>query len=294
MRVFALSDVHVDYRENMYHLEALSPGEFREDALILAGDVTDDLDKLGKVFREAQGRFAWVFFVPGNHELWVRREEARDSILKFHRIVALCDSLDVKTRPTKIPGAAGDVGVWVVPLFSWYVKPEEGPASLFVEKDGDDASLMMWADNHLTQWNGLIPGQNVADFFIDMNEEHVRRSYDAPVVSFSHFLPRRELMFPNGLKPVPRWSRRTDGRGVQFNFSRVAGSTRLEEQIRTLGSRVHVYGHQHRNRDLVINGIRYVSNCLGYPHERNRGETGSGNPGPKVVWDTKVGGRGQR
>ena len=58
MRVFALSDVHVDYRENMDHLEALSPREFLADALILAGDVTDDLGKLAEVLagREASLR----------------------------------------------------------------------------------------------------------------------------------------------------------------------------------------------------------------------------------------------
>ena len=39
-------------------------------------------------------------------------------------------------------------------------------------------------------------------------------------------------------------------------------------------------------RHRIIDGIRYISNCLGYPHERDRGETGGGKPGPKVVWDT--------
>ena len=286
MRVFALSDVHVDYRDNMDHLDTLSPQEFQRDALILAGDVTDDLDKLAQVLAGAQSKFAWVFFVPGNHELWVRHSETRDSIQKFERIVALCTSLGVRTQPTRLVGVGEEFAVWIVPLFSWYVKPEEGPASLFVEKDGDDASLMMWADNHLTGWNGVKTGQNVADFFIDMNEEHIHRQYDAPVVSFSHFLPRRELMFANGVPPKPRWFGRKGGRGAQFNFSRVAGSTRLDAQIRALGSSVHVYGHQHRNRDRIIDGIRYISNCLGYPHERDRGETGGGKPGPKVVWDT--------
>ena len=286
MRVFALSDLHVDYRENMDHLDALSSREFQRDALILAGDVTDDLDKLTEVLVGARRRFGWVFFVPGNHELWVRRSETRDSVQKFHRIVARCAALGVSTQPTKIPGVGAEASVWIVPLFSWYVKPEEGAESLFVEKGGDDASLMMWADNHLTGWAGITSGEKVADFFMDMNEEHLRRQYDAPIVSFSHFLPRRELMFANGVPPESRPLGRKSGRGAQFNFSRVAGSTRLDRQIRALGSRVHVYGHQHRNRDLTIGGVRYVSNCLGYPHERDRGETGDGSPGPKVVWDT--------
>ncbi|HET8707810.1 MAG TPA: hypothetical protein VFM46_16025, partial [Pseudomonadales bacterium] len=53
-----------------------------------------------------------------------------------------------------------------------------------------------------------------------------------------------------------------------FNFSRVAGTWELDKQLRHLGSQIHVYGHQHRNRDLVIEEVRYISHCLGYPKER--------------------------
>jgi hypothetical protein len=53
-----------------------------------------------------------------------------------------------------------------------------------------------------------------------------------------------------------------------FNFTRVAGCEQLDVQIRQLGSSVHVYGHQHRNRRRLVGGILYVSNCLGYPRDR--------------------------
>jgi hypothetical protein len=69
----------------------------------------------------------------------------------------------------------------------------------------------------------------------------------------------------------------------RFNFSRVAGSSGIETQIRRLGSTAHVYGHQHRNRDRVVDGVRYVSHCLGYPSERRRGT--SIIEGPLTVWE---------
>ena len=50
MRVFALSDIHVDYPENMLWVLQLSDTEYRQDILILAGDVTDDLELLRQVF----------------------------------------------------------------------------------------------------------------------------------------------------------------------------------------------------------------------------------------------------
>ena len=278
MRIFAISDVHADYPENMALIQALSGQGHARDTLLLAGDVTDDLAKLAQVLGEVREKFAHVFFVPGNHELWLRRGQSGDSVAKFEKVLGLCSDLGVSTRPAKVSSGPEDPGAWVVPLFSWYVKPEQGPESLFVPRDRDDASLSMWADNVLTRWPERL---SVADYFLDMNESHLDCEYDAPVLSFSHFLPRRELMLRPPTSPPAR-----AGRATRFNFSRVAGSTRLEAQIRALGSVLHVYGHQHRNRDRVVDGVRYVSNCLGYPPERARGEIGESSGSLKLVWDT--------
>ena len=70
----------------------------------------------------------------------------------------------------------------------------------------------------------------------------------------------------------------------RFNFSRVAGTSALDTQIRRLGSIIHVYGHQHRNRDRVIDGVHYVSHCLGYPVERSRGVVRGIDEGVREVW----------
>lgn len=278
MRIFAISDVHADYPQNMALIQGFSAGDYQRDTLVLAGDVTDDLARLARVLRGFRDRFRHVFFVPGNHELWLRRGEQGDSVAKFGKVVRLCADLDVATSPAKVTWGPGDTGAWVVPLFSWYVKPEQGPESLYVPRDGGDPSLSMWADEVLTRWPERL---SVADHFLDMNEPHLGREYDAPVLSFSHFLPRREVMFRSPASPPVR-----PGRAVRFNFSRVAGSSRIEAQIRALGSVVHVHGHQHRNRDRVIDGVRYVSNCLGYPLERARGDIGDSCGSLKLVWDT--------
>ena len=124
--------------------------------------------------------------------------------------------------------------------------------------------MSVWTDDYLIKWPaGLRPAQ----FFHDLNEERVSAAYEASRVSFSHFVPRADLMFPSVGETPPL---QPDPRAKSFNFSRVAGSTLIETQIRTLGSRVHVYGHQHRNRYRRCDGTWYVSNCLGYREERDR------------------------
>ena len=115
-----------------------------------------------------------------------------------------------------------------------------------------------------------------------MNAARVERAYDAPVISFSHFLPRRDLIFSTLAEraALPRPPRDEHPR---FNFSRVAGSAGIEAQIRRLGSTIHVYGHQHRNRDRAVDGVRYVSHCLGYPSSPEVGPAAI--DGPLTVWE---------
>ena len=45
---------------------------YQSDALIVAGDVANDIAKVEQTLRLLKTRFAQVFYVPGNHDLWTR------------------------------------------------------------------------------------------------------------------------------------------------------------------------------------------------------------------------------
>ena len=47
-RVFVVSDIHTDFEENMKWVRGLSDTKYANDAIILAGDVSDDLSVLGE------------------------------------------------------------------------------------------------------------------------------------------------------------------------------------------------------------------------------------------------------
>lgn len=284
MRVFALSDTHMDYPDNRAWVRELSSLEYTRDALLLAGDITHDPIRLEEALTCFLRKFAQVFFVPGNHELWTIKSACEDSLEKFHQVLELCRSLGVQTRPARL--GTGSRAVWIVPLFSWYEKPEEGPGSLFVQKKGEDPTLQAWSDNYFIKWPSFPGRMTAARYFLSLNEPRLARAYDAPVISLSHFLPRKELMFPSKAELDRRAGTLFDS-NQSFNFSRVAGTSDLDRQIRRLGSRVHVYGHQHRNRARSIDGITYVSHCLGYGHERVRGQVVELALGPRILWDGK-------
>ena len=65
-------DLHTDYIENFRWLQELSDIAYRNDALIVAGDISDRLEVIRETLRLLRGKFRHVFFTPGNHELWVR------------------------------------------------------------------------------------------------------------------------------------------------------------------------------------------------------------------------------
>ena len=79
MRVFATSDLHTDYKENLRWLNELSDSAYRSDALIVAGDISDRLEVIRETLQLLRARFRHVFFTPGNHELWVRGADIEGS-----------------------------------------------------------------------------------------------------------------------------------------------------------------------------------------------------------------------
>ncbi len=283
MRIFALSDIHADYPDNRSWVENLSAVEFTADTLLLAGDISHNQDFFKKTLASLREKFAFVFFVSGNHDLWLRNTDCENSLVRFQQLLTTCAALDVRTEPARLNGTGS--GVWIVPLQAWYEKPEESTRSLFVPKKGEDPTLKMWVDNRSIRWPDCSKTGTIADFFLKMNDHAVNRTYDAPVISFSHFLPRKELMFPSE-KELQAWGPNIKDPQPRFNFSRVAGCTSLDDQIRQLGSDVHVYGHQHRNRHLNIDGVQYVSHCLGYPRERDEGRILGDTSTPRLIWDT--------
>ncbi len=281
MRIYAISDLHVDFRENMEWVEGLSSVDYSDDGLIVAGDLSDDIEDLKRALSILRSKFRCVFFVPGNHDLWIARDDSTDSVTKFRRVLDICAELEVETEPRQLTNRSGGAGLVIAPLFSWYVKPEEGKDSLFVSKEGEDPSLRMWGDSHFVTWPNSL--ESPSDYFLEINEERFGGLEKSPIISFSHFLPREELIFATDQEKAEMPD--VADAHPTFNFSRVAGSWGLDRQIRKLGSAIHVYGHQHRNRRRTIDGVQYISHCFGYQWERVNGLIRNVERGPLLIWD---------
>ncbi len=239
MRIFALSDLHIDYDFNKQWIAQLSTYDYRDDVLILAGDVSDSLLLLEWCLKTLASRFKKVLYVPGNHDLWVIRDgPERQSLDKFQQICTLVENCGASMQ------AFHRGALSIIPLLGWYDYSFGQPsAEIFAT----------WADYHACRWPEHFSAHEITAHFVQLNEP-LFNNLKQTVISFSHFLPRIDLMPAY----IPLEKR---------TLYPVLGTNILEKQIRQLDSTIHVYGHSHVNRSVTIEGISYINNAFGYPRE---------------------------
>ena len=246
-RVWALSDVHTDRPENMDWITNLgSNGSYMSDTLILAGDVSDDPAVMCATLTSLAQTFKDVFFVPGNHDLWVNtaRGGAATSLDVLENIFQLCRELGIHTRP------AFASGVIIVPILSWHHKSWDIEPELTCWSNVTPASKCV-VDYFRCKWppglDGTCNADSIARHFDTLNDRdgwlledvvsELRTQHtDAPSITFSHFVPRVEL------NPEKRYL---------FNpsLSKAIGSVHLQRRIERLRPEVHVFGHSERRSE---------------------------------------------
>ena len=135
-------------------------------------------------------------------------------------------------------------GLSIVPLLSWYDYSFGEPS---------DELLEAWMDYRACRWPRQLSPREVTQHFLTFNDGFLDVTNEA-VISFSHFMPRLDLM--PAFIPAHRKM-----------LYPVLGSTGLEDQIRRPKPAIHVYGHHHLNRNCTLDGVQYINNAFGYPHE---------------------------
>jgi hypothetical protein len=115
LRVFAISDIHIDYNENKKWLYDLSRSDYIEDILILAGDITSKMSSIIKAFVALKKRFKEVLFIPGNHDLWInRKNNTRNSLDNFFLIKTIAGNCGIRMEPAHFGPLS------IIPLYGWY------------------------------------------------------------------------------------------------------------------------------------------------------------------------------
>ncbi|KAL3945064.1 MAG: hypothetical protein SGBAC_000855 [Bacillariaceae sp.] len=322
-RVLCISDLHVDHDDNMEWLANHTLNEESEgitlqqtDLVVVAGDISHDIDRIEQALGYLQRQGSSILFVPGNHEAWLHSSELEtgDSCEKLERINEMCQDMGVHTNPVLVGNTEERPnGLWVAPLESWY----DGTLSVDNLEDlCDDFGRWPWVDFIRCRWKNFPPmgGRNkripngLTEYFLERNQavwesmEDAMKSpdsqYSCPnIMTVSHFLPNQQCL-PDWVDVDSSEFDREEwlghgGGGVSAKFAKVAGTRLLDEQIRNhnlapIQRQLHVFGHSHRPKDFEKDQIRYIHNPLGKPRERDILMVS-----PKVdfqpAWDTRSG-----
>ena len=249
-----------------------------DDVLLVAGDVSERIDTFQATMSQLADSFGCVFFVPGNHEAWVRRDgtDGADSLEKLQRCDAICQSLGVITTPQYVSMVCGN-RVSVLPLLSFYhssfdVEPDIACLRLPSTRAAiTDYKSTRWPEplclgssslaEHVDSLNDSLPGraaeQAAGVAGLEPIESYAEaRAQSTSVLSFSHFLPRIDLIPEKRYLLYPR-------------LHAAVGSRPLGRRVGALAPDMHAFGHTHFGWDATLDdGVRYVQAPLATPSER--------------------------
>ncbi len=257
MRVWALSDLHVNHRKNREALTTL--GSYPEDWLILGGDIGEREAHTTWTLDLMQERFARVLWVPGNHELWTLRGEEALGVERYNRFVELCRSRGVLTPEDpfaiwEADGVARAIALCFV-LYDYSFRPSEVPVEKAVE--WAVRSGVLCADEQY-----IDPAPYTSKVYwcrdrVNYTEarlnEVVAEHPQARIVLVNHFPLREEHA---RLWQIPR-------------FSIWCGTKLTEEWHRRFPVETVVYGHLHIRDTTYLDGVRFEEVSLGYPRHWN-------------------------
>lgn len=258
MKLWAIGDLHVGYKENREALSSI--GNHADDWLILAGDVGEAPSHLDYVLKTVVPRFRQVVWVPGNHELWTPASiaEEKRGVAHYERLVDRCRRYGVLTPEdpwAEWPGEGPRRAI--IPMFLLFdytfapdlVSPERAVA--WAAEDG-----IRSVDEELLSPHPFASRGDWCHARVAATEERLEAlPRDARLILANHYPLRRDLAV---LPRVPR-------------FSIWCGTRRTEDWHRRYNVEAVVYGHLHLRSSKTIDGVRFEEVSLGYPKQWNRG-----------------------
>jgi 3',5'-cyclic AMP phosphodiesterase CpdA len=261
MTLWAIADLHISRRENRDALAAFAsqpPRDYRNDWLILAGDIGERTDHLVDALALLTPLFAQLVWVPGNHDLWcpAGATDRTRGQARYDEQVAVCRSYGVLTPEDPYVAWPGRPSVVIAPLFllfDYSFRPSDvaaedalawARASGVVASDETLLDPSPWPSR--AAWCHARVAATAAR--LDALPE------DAETILVNHWPLRYDLARP---PRIPR-------------FSLWSGTSLTEDWGRRYRARAVISGHLHLRTTLVRFGVRYDEVSLGYPRDWRR------------------------
>lgn len=273
MLIASVSDIHTDFPENRALIPRLAAEIYRRGArvIVLAGDVSHRDERIERALRAFGELGARVVYVPGNHDLWFKVENApeRTDLDTWHRYHHALRHLAESTGAHYLPSAPFCVGdVALVGSCGWYdysfvpdaIRAALDPAD-FTKKRLEG---WMWSDARFIAFrdpqHALMADAEVARRMEAELAAQIRQVDGDGAV--------RHVVAVTHHQAFSASVRRTGTLPWEF-FNAFMGSEALGETILSSPKmRVAIYGHTHTVGEHQVAGLRVFGTPLGYPRER--------------------------
>jgi 3',5'-cyclic AMP phosphodiesterase CpdA len=265
MKLFAISDIHVEHAANRQALEALAPQP--ADWLILAGDISATVHGLAWALDTLGPKFARLLWVPGNHDLWVERAgpDTQRGVARYERLVACCRTRGVLTPedpflawPEQVEGRNVRIAL-LFALYDYSFAPDQHCGRERAIKWAAEAGIMA-ADEVLLLPDPYPSREAWCRARVSESERKLSRYAEDTLVLVNHWPLRRDLV---RLGKVPR-------------YSPWCGTRATEHWHQRFHAIVSVHGHLHVRATDQRDGVRFEEVSLGYPAhwDHSRGAAG--------------------
>lgn len=253
MKLFAISDLHLGHEPNRQALEQLAP--HAGDGIILAGDLGEKPAHLELALRIFTARFAKVFWVPGNHDLWCPADatDRTRGQARYDELVAVCRAFGAVTPDDPYDEWPAEPGTFIVPmflLFDYSFRPPEMPiegAVAWAREAG-----VVCGDEHLLDPSPWPSRAAWCHARCALTEARLAAlPSDARTILVNHWPLRYDLARP---PRIPR-------------FSIWCGTDITEDWGRRYRARAVVSGHLHFRTTMWRQGVRYEEVSFGYPRD---------------------------
>jgi 3',5'-cyclic AMP phosphodiesterase CpdA len=255
-RLFAISDLHVAFRENREIVENLRPSS-DNDWLLVAGDVGELTADIEWALGHLRSRFSVVAWAPGNHELWTPRTDPVQlrGERRYRYLVDVCRGLDVLTPEDPYPVWEGPWGpVVVAPLFVLYdYSFRSGGARSKAEALANAYGAGVVCSDEFLLYPDPYPSREA---WCDARLAATKARLDAvdrdlPMVLVNHFPLIREPTLALRHQEFALW----------------CGTERTADWHRRYRAAAVIYGHLHIARTTWCDGVPFEEVSVGYPRE---------------------------
>jgi 3',5'-cyclic AMP phosphodiesterase CpdA len=254
MKLYAISDLHLRYEVTRKALEDLAPHP--EDWLIVAGDVGESEQHLRFALAVLKRRFARLFWVPGNHDLWTAPPHPGEprGQAKYNRLVAICRDFGVLTpEDPYIEWPGPGPRALIAPLFLLYdytFRPDDVPVEEAIQWAAEENILC--SDEVLLHPDPYPSRQAWCAARVAATEPRLAAAAErAPLILVNHWPLKRDLAI---LPRVPR-------------FSIWCGTQSSEDWHLRYRAQAVIYGHLHIRATKHRDGVRFEEVSLGYPQD---------------------------